>query len=66
MTATAAHVNGTPLHAPGEQLDQDTLRQRACTELLRQAAQRAGLLAASPRSKKCARPWPSPCVSRPG
>ena len=38
MTATAAHVNGTPLHAPGEQLDQDTLRQRACTELLRQAA----------------------------
>ena len=42
---TAAHVNGTPLHAPGERLDQDTLRQRACTELLRQAAQRAGLLA---------------------
>ena len=45
MTATAAHVNGTPLHAPGELLDQDTLRQRACTELLRQAAQCAGLLA---------------------
>ena len=44
---TAAHVNGTPLHAPSELLDQDTLRQRACTELLRQAAQRAGLLASA-------------------
>ena len=28
----------------GERLDEETLRQRACTELLRQAAQQAGLL----------------------
>ncbi|MEK9953451.1 MAG: peptidylprolyl isomerase [Curvibacter sp.] len=41
-----ARVNGVPLHAPTETLDEDELRQRACTELLRQAAQRAGLLAA--------------------
>jgi peptidyl-prolyl cis-trans isomerase C len=39
-----ARVNGVPLHAAGEQLDQDTLRQRACTELLRQEAQMRGLL----------------------
>ncbi len=47
MTTTtlpvAAKVNGVPLHAAGEMLDDDTLRQRACTELLRQAAQRAGI-----------------------
>ena len=42
-----AHVNGIPLHASGEQPDPDTLRQRACTELLRQQAQRQGLLADS-------------------
>jgi peptidyl-prolyl cis-trans isomerase C len=41
-----ARVNGVALHAAGESLDADTLRQRACTELLRQAAQRCGLLAA--------------------
>ena len=41
-----ARVNGVALHAPGEALSPDELRQRACTELLRQAAQRAGLLAA--------------------
>ena len=40
-----AHVNGVPLHAAGEQLDDDSLRQRACTELLRQEAQLRGLLA---------------------
>ena len=40
-----ARINGVPLHAPREMLDAETLRQRACTELLRQAAQRAGLLA---------------------
>ncbi|WP_028604389.1 peptidylprolyl isomerase [Ottowia thiooxydans] len=40
-----AHVNGIALHAQGEQPDEETLRQRACTELLRQAAQRKGLLA---------------------
>jgi peptidyl-prolyl cis-trans isomerase C len=39
-------VNGVPLAAPGESLPPDALRQRACTELLRQAALRAGLLAA--------------------
>jgi peptidyl-prolyl cis-trans isomerase C len=33
-----------PLHAPGEALDDDGLRQRACTELLRQEAMRRGLL----------------------
>jgi peptidyl-prolyl cis-trans isomerase C len=36
-----------PLHAAGEASDAtEALRQRACTELLRQAAQAAGLLAA--------------------
>jgi peptidyl-prolyl cis-trans isomerase C len=44
-TATLARVNGVALHAPGEVLASDALRQRACTELLRQAAQRDGLLA---------------------
>ena len=39
-----ARVNGVPLHAPGDQPTAEELRQRACTELLRQAAQRAGLL----------------------
>jgi peptidyl-prolyl cis-trans isomerase C len=42
-----ACINGVALHAPGESLSPDELRQRACTELLRQAAQSAGLLAAS-------------------
>lgn len=37
-----ARVNGVRLHAPGETLDEQTLRQRACTELLRQAAVAAG------------------------
>lgn len=41
---TVASVNGTALHRAGESLGPDELRQRACTELLRQAAQRAGLL----------------------
>ncbi len=40
-----AMINGVALHAAGEQLDNEVLRQRACTELLRQAAQAAGLLA---------------------
>lgn len=44
--APVARVNGVALHGPGEWLDPEVLRQRACTELLRQAAQRAGLLAA--------------------
>ncbi len=46
LTHPVASINGVPLHAAGEQLDGDSLRQRACTELLRQAAMRAGLLAA--------------------
>jgi peptidyl-prolyl cis-trans isomerase C len=41
-----ASINGIALHAAGETLSAEELRQRACTELLRQAAQRAGLLAA--------------------
>jgi peptidyl-prolyl cis-trans isomerase C len=43
---TVARINGVPLHAAGDALDDEALRQRACTELLRQAAMRAGLLAA--------------------
>lgn len=42
-----ARINGVALHAAGETLSPEELRQRACTELLRQAAQAAGLLAAS-------------------
>lgn len=45
-TERVARVNGIALHAPGAAPDADALRQRACTELLRQAAMRAGLLAA--------------------
>lgn len=37
-----ARVNGVPLHDAGERLDETSLRQRACAELLRQAAQAAG------------------------
>ena len=43
--AVAACVNGVPLLAMGEALAAEEVRQRACTELLRQAAQRDGLLA---------------------
>ena len=39
-----ASVNGINLHEAGEVLDPQTLRERACTELLRQQAVRAGLL----------------------
>ena len=46
LTPAPASVDGVPLHRAGELLDDDALRQRACTELLRQAAMRAGLLAA--------------------
>ena len=44
---TLASINGVALHAAGETLAPEELRQRACTELLRQAAQRAGLLEAN-------------------
>jgi len=44
--APAASVNGVAICRPGEAVPADELRQRACTELLRQAAQARGLLAA--------------------
>ena len=47
IDAPVACVNAVALHRPGETLDAETLRQRACTELLRQAAIAAGLLEAS-------------------
>jgi peptidyl-prolyl cis-trans isomerase C len=40
-----ARINGVALHAAAEALSPQALRQRACTELLRQAAQAAALLA---------------------
>jgi len=44
--AAVARVNGVALHAPAVAVAPEALRQRACTELLRQAAQREGLLGA--------------------
>jgi len=44
VTVAVASINGVPLNAASETLPADELRQRACTELLRQAAQAAGLL----------------------
>ena len=44
---TTASINGVALHGSGEALAAEELRQRACTELLRQAAQAAGLLEAA-------------------
>ena len=44
--AEVARINATPLHAPGQRPPERELRQRACTELLRQEAQREGLLGA--------------------
>ncbi len=41
-----ARINGVAICGAGEGLGADELRQRACSELLRQAAQAAGLLAA--------------------
>lgn len=40
--AALAAVNGVALHREGERPDRESLRQRACSELLRQAAQRSG------------------------
>lgn len=45
LEADLAYVNGVAITRPGEVLDADTLRQRACAELLRQAAIDARLLA---------------------
>lgn len=42
MSAPLATVNGVPLAQPGEAIDDEALRQRACIELLRQAARQAG------------------------
>lgn len=42
--AMMASVNGVALHAEGQAPDLPTLRQRACSELLRQRAQALGLL----------------------
>ncbi len=39
-----ARINRVPLHPPGQPIENEALRQRACTELLRQAAIDAGLL----------------------
>ena len=44
--STVACINAVPLHGQDETPDATELRQRACTELLRQAALNAGLLAA--------------------
>lgn len=40
-----ARINGIALNTPDESVTEDELRQRACTELLRQTAQSRGLLA---------------------
>ncbi|MDC8773477.1 peptidylprolyl isomerase [Roseateles albus] len=45
IKVAVATVNGVPLHGEGESPDPEALRQRAYSELLRQAAQRRGLLA---------------------
>ncbi|MDP1535702.1 MAG: peptidylprolyl isomerase [Burkholderiales bacterium] len=50
IASCVASVNGVPLNTAGETLSTEDLRQRACTELLRQAAQSAGMLAASDRA----------------
>ena len=42
--SAVARINGFALHGATETLSADALRQRACTELLRQAAQASGLL----------------------
>ncbi|MBP6709108.1 MAG: peptidylprolyl isomerase, partial [Candidatus Accumulibacter sp.] len=45
-TQEIASINGVALNAAGETLSADDLRQRACSELLRQAAVAEGLLPA--------------------
>src|ERR1035437_7465966 len=46
-TSSLARVNGVALHSADDKPSPDELRQRACTELLRQRAQSAGLLDAN-------------------
>jgi peptidyl-prolyl cis-trans isomerase C len=45
-----ARVNGVPINGADEMLTDETLRSRACTELLRQSAQCAGLLSPDDRA----------------
>ena len=45
--ALAARINSVPLNPSGQPVTPEELRQRACTELLRQAAISAGLLGAT-------------------
>jgi peptidyl-prolyl cis-trans isomerase C len=47
FVATVARINGVALYAAADALPPEELRQRACTELLRQTAQAAGLLDAN-------------------
>ena len=47
VVPTVARINGVALNASEEALSPEELRQRACTELLRQTAQAAGLLDAN-------------------
>jgi peptidyl-prolyl cis-trans isomerase C len=42
-SSAVARVNGVALHEPGEPLTDDELRQRACTEMLRQEASAKGI-----------------------
>ena len=46
-TMDIAHINGVALNPSRQDITPETLRQRACTELLRQAAIQAGLLDAA-------------------
>jgi hypothetical protein len=48
IEVAVARINGVALNTPQEELGVEQLRPRACTELLRQAAIGAGLLAAGP------------------
>ncbi|MDD4943805.1 MAG: peptidylprolyl isomerase [Rhodoferax sp.] len=45
LEANLAYINGVALQSASEKVDADTLRQRACSELLRQRAIEQGLLA---------------------
>ena len=47
MATRLARINGVALHAEAETPSMEELRQRACSELLRQAAIQGGLLASS-------------------
>ncbi len=44
IASAIARINGVALNTADEELTPEALRQRACTELLRQAAQKAGFL----------------------